>query len=347
MYRAARKRSDVAATGVAVAIALCLFQEAPHGGLKKPNPADFDWTAPPAREQPPLAPAAEVEARYAHAWELVRAGDSDAALEDWLWLWSATDNKASAFEPTIRGQIIESIGQVAAHHEPTRVRFTAILDEVEAFIRRDPPQAFREWTDWADLSRAMKQEDRLVRLYEERRKPDGSLSAFAPLSKDDLAAIGGGRLPTKGNAHFHPYAFDDLFEVLVERGRFADAGRLYADLVGEAELKLKITDEGAEMVAGHLSDEEIEAERQQCREQVALLSALGFAADRTQQAEQVVAALLRRYDDAASRRALVLACHRVGVAPAAETRWIAEIRELGADTSDLEAAPTGVQLGPK
>jgi hypothetical protein len=328
---------------VVLAIAVCVAQDAPRGGHSlHPKPREIDWTErvpPPAREQPPLGSEAEVKERYDLAWKLVRADDYDSALEEFAWLWQATDNKASPWEPEIWHRIIESIGRVAAFHEPTRRRFTAILDDLDAYVRSDPPQSAREWSDWAELSRAMQQDDRLIRLYEERRSPDGSLHAFSPASKEEWSWLrDGGPFPSKGGTLFHPYAMDELFDVLVETHRFADAGRLHPDLVGMATLTIEHTDAFLKEYADHFSDSEIEEMRQADREEVALLYALGLAAERTEETAEIAAALLKRYDDAMSRRALVLACHRVGVTAAAVQRWESELQASGEDLPAREDA---------
>jgi len=307
-----------------------------------PAPHEVDWSQPvplPPREQPPLGSEEEVQVRYDRAKTLVRAGNHDLALEEFVWLWTATDNKASPWEPRIRPRIIASIGRLAERHEPTRIRFTAILDEIDAFIRKDPTQAVREWTDWAALSRALNQEGRLVTLYEERRAPDGSLQRFAPMSKERLLWLKGGPPPSTGGVVFHPYAFDDLFDVLVEAERFADAGRIHKDLPAEAASKLNSSDRALDEVREHLSEEDIAEGWQQLREDLALLYALGLAAAREEDSEKVAATLIERFDDSASRRALVLACRRVKVTSPSVQRWMGELRDRGADVSDLEAAP--------
>jgi hypothetical protein len=300
-----------------------------------PATREFHWkqpVPPPAREQPPLGSEAEVNERYDRAWKLVREGDYGAALEEFVWLWQATDNKASPWEPEIRHRIIESIGRVADDHEPTHRRFTAILDDLDAYVRSDPPQSCREWSDWAELSRAMHQDDRLIRLYEERRSPDGSLHAFSPMSEEMLSWLReGGPFPSKGGTLFHPYAKDELFQILVETGRFADAGRLEPDLVGTATLTIEHTDDFLKEYAEHFSDGEIDELRQEDREEVALLYALGLAAERAEESSKIADALLKRYDDVKSRRALVLACRRVGVTTAAVQGWEAELQATGED----------------
>lgn len=295
--------------------------------------------APRSRVQPPLGSEAEVEQRYEHACELIDADDYDAALTEVSWLWTATDNKQSAFEPAIRSFIIESIGQLADRHEPTRLHFTTVLDGLDAFVRGDPPQSFREWTDWADLSRAMHQEDRLIRLYEERRAPDGSLEVSRLPTEEELQAMLAAGEFAFSKTIFHSYAYDDLFEVLLERGRYADAGRLHPDLVGTAEFHLTWRDEYLEENAKRYSASKLAEFQQEDREKVALLYALALAADRTSDAERVAAALLARYDDVASREALVRACGHVNVTSPAITTWLVELSAPMA-TRQTESTPS-------
>ena len=290
------------------------------GSLLHPAPHEVDWTQPlvtrPGNQR--LATELEARQRYDHAWELVRARDYDAALADFVWLWDATNNKESAFEPQIRHSIIASIGRIAPHHEPTRLKFTAVLDELEHYIQHPIGKSFREWTDWAELSRAMSQEERLVQMYERRRQQDGSIRGF----------------------DIHVYAMDDVVEVLLERKRFADVGRLEADIVRAAEATLGMTDPVLEDADArdHFSKAHIEESRDEDRKEVALLYATGLAAGRTAECERIAEMLLAKYDSVDARRALVLACLRVGVVPDTVPRWIGELEERGEDVTELEAS---------
>lgn len=311
-----RRRSHVACGVAVLGAALC---ESAVGQSLHPKPSEVEWTQPSspaeAHQQRPLGSPAECDRRYKRAWELIRANDYDGALEEFVWLWYATDNKVSAFEPAIRTPIIQSIGRLAPYHQPTNLKFTAVLDELEQYVRSHE-KAYREWTDWADLSRAMGQEERLIRLYEERREPDGSIKGF----------------------DIHPYALDDVIEVLLERGRFADVGRIEADIVGQAQLDLAMTDMMAVESPDVFSKADLEQSRHDDRQKVALLYAVGLAAGRTAESQQIAALLLAKYDSVDSRRELVLACLRVGVTPDTVPRWIGELKERGEDVADLTSA---------
>ena len=309
--------------GVVLAVLAFAPQSVPRGNQPlHPKLSDIDWTrSNPAAAGASRRPASEavLKKRYDHAWDLVRAGDYDGALEDFAWLWDETDKgDGSDMEvAAVRDALLKSIARVAPCHEPTRVRFTAILDELETFVRKDqPPSTYREWIDWETLSRALKQEDRLIRLYEERRQPDGSIDTDA----------------------LQFYAWDATFEVLVERGRFADAGRYDTNIVERVESRLTITDELIEDDPDYFSRSDIEQYRREERSDVALLHAVGLAAGRIDESARVAAALLAKYDDIESRRALVLACVRVGVTSDAVPRWISEMEAKGADVSDLKVA---------
>jgi alkylhydroperoxidase family enzyme len=267
--------------------------------------------------QPPSFHALEL--RYQEAWKRVGKRDYDGALDGLRWLWEHTPDRASMEQASIREAVVDSAGRLAPVHEPTRIEFTAILDGLEESIRQDPLRLPGEWSDWAELSRAMGQQERVIRLYEEWRRPDGTLDTHI----------------------VNYYGWVTIIDALLEQGRFADVGRIHPDLVDEAERKLSSTDDSLEMdpdMVDWYTKQDLELLRQEDREDVALLCAAGLAAGRASESEQVAKALLAKYDSVESRRALVEACLRVGVFPDALPRWISELQERGEDVTELTIA---------
>jgi hypothetical protein len=302
-----------------VAFAAAALDAPSVGQTLHPQPAEVAWTEPKLRagsKPQSLSSPSDIKRRYEHAWDLVQSCDYSGALAEFVWLWDATadtSNEASLY----RSHVIESIGRLAPFHEPTHQMFVAVLDELEAFIRKESsPRSYREWDDWAELSRALAQEERLIRLYEERRQPDGSVNSSA----------------------IHFYALQSIRDVLLKRGRFADVGRFDADIVEKAMSELELTDLMVALDPDTFSKQDIEASRHDDRQKVALLYAVGLAAGRTAESQQIAALLLAKYDSVDSRRELVLACLRVGVTPDTVPRWIAELRDRGEDVTDLTTA---------
>lgn len=271
---------------------------------------------------------AAYRARYDQMWALVAERKYDEALAGLIWLWEATDNKASAFEPAIRTEVIESIGRIAAHHAPTRAYFIGVLDGLEAIVRANPvlfPQAFiqfiqrksdpprttfREWIDWPALSRALGEEHRVIGLYDEWKKPSGAAEGL------------------------HPYARDDAFELLLKHGRVADAGLFHEDIVREArrvldfpDLVLKRFPEAAARDMPWLEEN--------AQQEAALLFAVGVAAERAQDAQTVVGLLLSKHDTAEARIALVSACIEHGVMAPRLEEWLEEAERRGVKRDDL------------
>lgn len=233
----------------------------------------------------------DFEPRFDKARRLVTAGDHDAALLEFEGLWTDTNNPDSAFDPRIRGPIIQAIGQLAAVHPATKVRFGEIFDELDATVRRNPPRSFRTWTDWADLGRALELDDRIVQLYVDRRSPTGTLRVFADI---------------------HPYALDDLFDILLERRQFAEAGRITIDPLAEARMEYDIGDPRADGVDDAQAEAIGGSMLLRAREDVGRLHALTLAADRPDEAEAVAKFMLTVDDTVEARWALVLACLHSG-----------------------------------
>jgi hypothetical protein len=267
----------------------------------------------PARK--PLPFEEEFEPRFDHARKLVESQDLDAALVEFEWLWDATNNLGSAFEPAIRPTIVKAIGELAAQHAATREHFTAIFEDLDAKVRANTPPVFRYWTDWADLGRALKLDDRILKLYLERRSQSGAIRTFTD---------------------FHPYAYDDLLDILIERRQYADAGRLCADPVNEAERAYGVDSRLSADNASDLNSALAEM-RGYDRTRLSQLYALTLAADRSDEAAGVARILLANDDSVAARRELILACLKFEVSPDTLHIWMAEIRARGGDVSDLEA----------
>ncbi len=244
----------------------------------------------------PLPHEAEFDPRFEHALELVGAGAYDAALREFEWLWDATNNLESAFEPDIRPDVIEAIGRLAELHPAARTHFGAIFDDLDAKVRADAKPVYRFWMDWADLGRALELDDRIVQLYVERRSPTGSLRF----------------------GDFHSYALDELFDILIERKQYADAGRIHADPVKKAETVYDISiDYG--------------------RREGSRLHALTLAAGRTGEAAAIAHLILTKDDSIEARCDLAIACLQFDVRCEGIATWLAEIRERGGDVGDLEA----------
>ena len=100
-------------------------------------------------------------------------------------------------------------------------------------------------------------------------------------------------------------------------------------------MDLAMTDEMVAEAPDAFSKEELEWSRHDDRQKVALLYAVGLAAGRSAESQQIAEMLLAKYDSVDSRRELVLACLRVGVTPDTVPRWIGELKERGEDVTEL------------
>jgi len=181
-------------------------------------------------------------------------------------------------------------------------------------VRANAPGA-RNWTDWADLGRALKLDDRIVQLYLDRRSPTGSIRMFTDI---------------------HPYAFDDLLDILIERRQFVEAAALFEDPIQDVKKSYAFVQTMAE-ARGSARWAEPADILLLARDKASLLYALTVASGRAGVADEIARFMLAQDDTVEARRALVLACHRMAVGPATLHEWIAEIRERGGDLSGLEA----------
>jgi thiol-disulfide isomerase/thioredoxin len=151
-------------------------------------------------------PEGDMNGRLSFARTLLHAGQQDEATDHYVWLW----HNMARVEPAMAGVRVSfmagDIEALAAAHPPARERFARIRDELAAAA--DAGSAGDARLDWIVLNKALSEEDRTI--------------AWFDAAKDDPSAA-----PALARASHH------LVDLLRQRKRWADIGRIYADPVAE------------------------------------------------------------------------------------------------------------------
>lgn len=252
------------------------------------------------------------------ALKLSMKGQHDEALIELDRLWEVAAPPGWEDQPlsSTEMQLLEAIGREAAEHAPTQAHFAKLFDELDTEVRGGAA-TMHEWASWAQLGRTLKLDDRIVKLYLERRSPEGALRPYEDMN---------------------PLAINELTDILVERKQFGDAGRLSLDPVREAKWAYKSVALSTAGLVGRKGGQRIIDEMTaSARTGASRLYALTLAAGRMDEAGEIAASMLELEDSVEARRALILACLDCGLRPGAITEWLAEIGKRGGDVADLEA----------
>ena len=242
-----------------------------------------------------------VRQRAALAKQMQREGQYEEALEHRLWLWHhALEHDRSMVG--VRGSFwVGEMEELAAAYPPARQAFDDMRLDLEDAVFAGHA-GHQELRDWLGLCRAAGEEGRLIEWYEQAR--------------DDQ-----GRLPRSAQG-----AERRLYLMLIERGRYAEAGRVLQDVPREIWLQRtsRSTMGGMEVSKGLRTMTDAIGD-QHARTSLAKLHAALLAAGRDREASQVADALIELLDDANSRLELVEAALDAGVAGPDHVRWFADV----------------------
>jgi thiol-disulfide isomerase/thioredoxin len=136
-----------------------------------------------------------LQERRARAATLLAVKQYDDALVDYTWLW---DEGRTA-------SVVAEIRELAAAHAPARTAFAALRDAMAP--AGEPPQALEAAFEWIMLSQIIGDDDATLRWY------DANVAELPP---------------SPAVAHFVELT---VVPMLIERGRWADAGIALADPV--------------------------------------------------------------------------------------------------------------------
>jgi len=258
----------------------------------------------------------DVQARYDLAETLGRTGQAEEAAAEFVWLW---DNMLK-HEPAMLGVrlsfMVGLMKRLAQENDVALAAFTKLRDRYAVKVENNTANR-NDLNDWIHLNEVIDNEGATLRWFDTIKND--------PKRRSSVNSIG-----------------RSLFPLLLESGRWTDAGRVYVDPVGQARQQVEMN----EMMAGQGMDgipEEhragIEQDRlDRFRQELSDLYAACLAADRRDEADQVAALLLAMQDDVATRVTLIKTVLRAEQ-PRREphVRWLDEAEAGGEPVGDLRS----------
>ena len=266
-----------------------------------------------------LKGSTDVEARRRVAGDLLRSGEYDRALQQYVWLWQNSLQYRPSYRGVRRSFMASEIERLCKEHEPAREAFVSLIDALDGHVRTATYDQ-EVWRDWFELSERVENDAHVLAWYDEyRQRPD----------EEGVGPIWGRVLRVR----------DALYAALERQRRLADALPLISDLRAKAREIVK-TYRFMQIISRPVDAEEnlqiIELHAETLRHNLTALYGAALAAGRREEAQFVAEALFTVFDDAESRTLLVEAVVEGGVELEANHRlWIDEAEELGADVSHL------------
>lgn len=242
----------------------------------------------------------QVDARYELARALGQKGQHEEAAKELLWVF-----RESAAVPKmggVRGSfLIGDLERAAAADPKARALVETDRDALAAQLKASPFD-HRIVADWASMNKALGEQQATLDWFDANKQE--------PKAEEALKWIG-----------------RDLIPLLIERGRWADAGRLYGD--GQRELDvLEMTSKHTlntptpQGMPAEMAAEFKEQQRQRYREQMAQVYAALMASGNEQAADTTAVRALRLMEDRAMRRTLVEMALKAGVARESQRAWL-------------------------
>jgi hypothetical protein len=145
----------------------------------------------------------EMRRRLDGARQLSKAGRHDEATAEFVWLWENIDRVSPGMDGVRVSFMAKDIRELVDKHEPARVRFAEIRDGAASLADVDLTTARRRF-DWIVLNEILGERER-------------TLAWFDGVKSEERYALVLDRCALR------------LVDLLEERGRFADIGRLYKD----------------------------------------------------------------------------------------------------------------------
>jgi thioredoxin 1 len=218
-----------------------------------------------------------------------KAQDLDLATDEYVWLWNNMLKHRESMYGVRLSFMATEMKDLAAKHPRARAEFVKLRDAAEARLKKDT--GWDILTDWITLNLRVLDDKDAVLAWHDRIAPQ-------PDSGPTLARYG-----------------RDLTELLVERGRWADAGRLFQDPMTHVGREIDLHDmtkQPPPMPAGmdpadaaKINEQLAANSRASIGRSVGQLSAALHAAGRHEEAQKVRAMVLDRADSLEVRRALL------------------------------------------
>jgi hypothetical protein len=261
----------------------------------------------------------DVRARLDLARKLLSSGALDAATAELLWLWE----HMLEHEPSMHGVrlsfVLGDMSRLARQHEPAREAFVALRDRRGAAIEGKGADR-RTLIDWVHLNEMLDEPEATLAWYDRvRDEPDG--------------------------AELVSYVDRQLFTLLVDADRWADAGAVYAEPVVFVDQQVMLSESlGAAPESSGVSQEtrqRLEAMRlHRLLEQVAAVYAACLAAGREDEAQRIAARLREAHDGPQTHVELVDAALEAGSPRPEHLQWL----ELAAGSDDPRLQILGIRI---
>jgi len=260
----------------------------------------------------------DVDARYDLAKDLLRQRDYEAAAKEYVWLWKNTRG-VSKYGGVRLSFMLSDIHRLCDAHEPAREAFGAIHDELDRKLQTGGSMVYDDWAEWFALGREFDDDARVLAYYQGKHGEDGRLSWAGP------------------RGFLGDYVDEQVFDVLVRHGQFAEAGRLLPDLEAGARKKLMQSRSLAAMekMLAHGDEGISKIRKQQLQQDLSRFHAAALASGQAEAADAIARMLLDELDDAESRTALVTTAIQAGRAGAQHGTWLDEAEARGADVAAL------------
>jgi thioredoxin 1 len=246
--------------------------------------------------------------RYLLARELLQGRKFDEATEQYVWMWQNILKDEPAMVGVRSSFMARDMGELAELHKPAHEAFVKLRGEAQARIDGGDG-SINTLSDWIVLNDIV-------------RDQDATLAWFDRV-KDDPKAI-----PSIRTLSFR------LNELLLSRGRWADAGRIQEDPAGEVrrEVQVRDSDKRREM------EPEMRAIVSQLyRDRFGKLYASVLAAGRTDEAKAAAAEAIQADDSPEMRIALVSWALEADQARPEHSAWLDEAATAGADVAQVRA----------
>lgn len=252
----------------------------------------------------------DIRARYDLAGTLARTDKLDEATGEYVWLWNNIVKYDPSYSAVRLSFMVGEITSLVRRHEPARKAFADLRNQAQPAI--DDGTADREvFLDWLALNKVLGDEETIIAWFDRVK------------DKPERLAV-------------NEFAGDDLFDLLIKRGRWSDAAGVYADPVksvqrGAAILHIR---ESSEMDdATKASIRRIQAQR--FRTQASRMYAACLVGGKDESASRVAAILLAEQDDATSRTVLVETALKAGAPRPSQRQWLDEAEAKGEKATSL------------
>lgn len=254
----------------------------------------------------------DVDAKYELARQLTEAGRLDEATESYVWLWQhMLEHKPSMYG--VRLSFMRSdLEALARRHAPARERFAALRDETRKRMDADP-RDLEAVVDWQALCQVVG-DRKAVLVWFDAVRDDPERSAQI----DRIS--------------------DDLIELLVDAGRWSDAGKIVEDPVAKCADQLRMIEMGGPAMPD-MPKEELEALHDSTVrfvvERNARLYASCLAAGRDVAAQKIAGMTFKAADTGSARVELVRVALKARQVRPTMRAWLDEAAAKGEDVTLL------------